>query len=642
MRPDETPPSDVPDRFAVDFTGLTLLGIYRVDEKMADGGMGSIYLGEDTNLGRKVVIKVPHVRFLGEPGFRARFRLEISELVRLEHPSIVRILAQGDHEDVPFFVLQFLGGGSLEDVLGQDAVPASIDDTLAWFAPIARTLDFVHARGTVHRDVKPANIIFDEDGHVFLSDFGVAKALGNQDLELTAAGTGIGSPRYMAPEQAVGGELGPSADQYALASMVYEALAGTPPFDEPSTIELLVAKKSSDAPDLASVAPHVPPAAAEAIMQGLSREPSERHASCSDLLGAFEAGRAPIFDPAGAVPPGKRRSRNVLVMLGCVLVLLGTVGVLLNLRNLTAPPDATSDVAGSLRVTVLETGAEPRQAMRYALTKGAVESVKITMRNRMKMSGMDTSGMNSEQAAKALDAMPELTWRLEMRVAEVADDGCFTLHWRTLSLAYEWPPAAPEAMRTMLEKLRPHYETFACEVDMTPNGIAREARFLVPDDVPEMIRRELFRMYWTVRNMAAPFPVAEIGVGARWEVGETVDLIGIRLTHTETYELKKLEDGRAELVVYVAQTAPRQEMEFGSMVKDTGATLTSLHTTGEGDMSVDLSHATPARVGYEISMTMEMTGFAIDKDGKKIDGASQAGSMSFDMKMNMERDPEGR
>ena len=215
---------DVPSRFAVDLAGATLLGIYRVVEKIADGGMGSVWLGEDTNLGRRVVVKVPHVRFLGEPGFRARFTREITELVRLEHPSIVRILAQGTHEEIPFFVLQYLGGGSLEDRLTGDD-PRGADAVVPWLRTIAATLDFVHGRGVVHRDVKPENILFDEEGHVFLSDFGVVKAL-EEDLDVTEARTGIGSPKYMAPEQGLGKPVEGAAHQYGLATAVYEAITG--------------------------------------------------------------------------------------------------------------------------------------------------------------------------------------------------------------------------------------------------------------------------------------------------------------------------------------------------------------------------------------------------------------------------------
>ncbi|MHC4471898.1 MAG: serine/threonine protein kinase, partial [Planctomycetota bacterium] len=234
---------DVPSRFAVDFTGATLLGIYRVERKIADGGMGSVWLGEDTNLGRKVVVKVPHVRFLGESGFRARFTREITELVRLEHPNIVRILAQGTHEEIPFFVLQYLGGGSLENQL--EAVgdgPRGTDTVVPWLRTIAATLDFVHGRGVVHRDVKPENILFDEEGHVFLSDFGVVKAL-DEDLNVTEAGTGVGSPKYMAPEQGLGRPVEGAADQYGLATAVYEAIAGRLPFEGGSALEILLNKQ---------------------------------------------------------------------------------------------------------------------------------------------------------------------------------------------------------------------------------------------------------------------------------------------------------------------------------------------------------------------------------------------------------------
>ncbi|MHC4472989.1 MAG: serine/threonine protein kinase, partial [Planctomycetota bacterium] len=185
-----TPPEqDGSDRFSVNFSGLTLLGTYRVDRKLAHGGMGSIYLAEDTNLGRPVVIKVPHPRFLGEPEFRERFAREVAELVRLEHPRIARILARGEHDGLPFFVLQYLGGGSLEDRL--KASPDGRTDPqelTSWLLPTAETLDFVHGRGIIHRDVKPENILFDEEGHVFLSDFGVAKALESEGGAITGTG----------------------------------------------------------------------------------------------------------------------------------------------------------------------------------------------------------------------------------------------------------------------------------------------------------------------------------------------------------------------------------------------------------------------------------------------------------------------
>jgi serine/threonine-protein kinase len=294
---------DVPPRFDVDFKGATLLGTYRVEKKLADGGMGSVWLGEDTNLGRPVVVKVPHVRFLGEPGFRARFEREISELVRLEHPNIVRILAQGTHEEIPFFVLQYLGGGSLEEQLADAGPgPRGTDAVVSWLRTIASTLDFIHGRGVVHRDVKPENILFDEGGHVFLSDFGVVKAL-DEDLNVTAAGTGVGSPKYMAPEQGLGRQVEGTADQYGLATTVYEAIAGRLPFDGDSALEMLLNKHKVSPAPIAEFAPELPAACADAVMRGLSADPGERFASCQEFADAFLQG-AGIFDrtPSSGVP----------------------------------------------------------------------------------------------------------------------------------------------------------------------------------------------------------------------------------------------------------------------------------------------------------------------------------------------------
>ncbi|MCA8973003.1 MAG: serine/threonine protein kinase, partial [Planctomycetes bacterium] len=176
-------------------------------------------------------------------GFKERFELEVKGLVDTEHPHVVSILARGDYRGIPYFVIQFLRGGSLEDRIGQR--PEEPRDVLGWLPYIADALDFIHGKNIVHRDVKPANILFDESGNVFLSDFGVAKALG-QDSALTSVGFTVGSPHYMAPEQATGGDVGPASDQYALAVTGYESLAQTLPFDGTNPLEILVKKGSQD------------------------------------------------------------------------------------------------------------------------------------------------------------------------------------------------------------------------------------------------------------------------------------------------------------------------------------------------------------------------------------------------------------
>lgn len=312
---------DVPDRFSIEFGGVLLLGRYHVEGKIAEGGMGAVYRALDQNLGVPVVVKVPHARLLSEPGFRRRFETEIADLTQLRHPGIVPILARGAHEDVPFFVLQFMTGGSLanriERASGGRQAP---DEVAAWLRAVAGTLDFIHARGVVHRDVKPGNILFDGHDHCYLSDFGIAKALHPEASGLTTTGASVGSPAYMAPEQAISTRVTGAADQYALAATAYDALAGTPPFTGETPVAILVQKQQADAAPLRDHAPHLPAAAADVIARGLAREPGARYPTCSELARAFDAALAsrrsdgeatrPVASPttnlAGAEEPRER------------------------------------------------------------------------------------------------------------------------------------------------------------------------------------------------------------------------------------------------------------------------------------------------------------------------------------------------
>ena len=418
---------DVPERFSVDFTGLTLLGIYRVDEKMADGGMGSVYLGQDTNLGRRVVVKVPHARFLGEAGFRRRFALEISELVRLEHPNVVRILAQGEHEEIPFFVLQFLGGRSLEERLSPGGTgPDGYTGVLAWARTIARTLDYIHTRGTIHRDVKPGNVLFDKDGHVFLSDFGVAKALESRSLNVTEVGTGIGSPRYMAPEQGMGGDLTPSADQYALASMIYEAFAGHPPYTEDTPLKILIAKNNDDPPPLNEVLDYIPLAAGASLARAMARRPSERFPSCVAFLDELERTLLPVAEPRDSAPVSKKGLFVAGAALSALLLLaLFLTGVFD--EDMPAQPKEED----SIRLVLLSTGEAPRRPLRYVIPVGQVD--RVVMRTSRRMQRI--------VKGEKIDFMPAPPVVMEGKMRYVEPD-------RPDRLAFEWTTTRVAAEET--------------------------------------------------------------------------------------------------------------------------------------------------------------------------------------------------
>ena len=292
---------NLPLDFNLDLTGRTLEDRWRVEGVLGKGGMGTVYKATDLRLDRTVVLKVPHPRFLAEEGFRERFEREIRSLIVLEHPHVVKVHDVGAWRGVPYAVLQFLSGGSLKDRLDAVARRESPAEVLEWFPDVASALDFIHARGVVHRDVKPGNILFDETGHAFLADFGIAKALGGLETGLTQTGMTPGSPDYMAPEIVMSRPFGPEGDQYALASMVYESLAGRLPFPGATPLEVLVAKQT--APDPVLSVDDVPVPAADAVLRALARDPAKRFPTCGQFAAAFAE--------AMGVSLGSRRASGV-------------------------------------------------------------------------------------------------------------------------------------------------------------------------------------------------------------------------------------------------------------------------------------------------------------------------------------------
>jgi serine/threonine-protein kinase len=267
--------------------GATLNGRYRVTGVIGRGGMASVYAAVDTTLDRLVAVKVPHDFLLDQGGFLERFQREGRRLIELEHPRIVRILDMGTHEHMPFMVMQHLGGGSLAARLGSDPEARSTKSVLAWLDVVAKTLDFMHRKRLLHRDVKPGNILLDGEGHVFLSDFGIVKAMDTVDHSLTTAGGMTGTPAYLPPEIIQGVAPSPASDQYALAVSVYEALSGHLPFPQENLLALLESKRVHDPAPLQDVASDVPSDLSRVVMRALSREPRKRFPTCRAFAEAF-------------------------------------------------------------------------------------------------------------------------------------------------------------------------------------------------------------------------------------------------------------------------------------------------------------------------------------------------------------------
>lgn len=291
-------------------------GRYDVTAKLGEGGMGFVYRARDANLECDVVIKVPRREMIEDAHFASRFRREVRSLVRLAHPGVVKVLDVGEHDGVPYAVLQYLPGGNLRD-LHEEAEQLPLAQRLAglsgWLPGIAAALDFIHAQGYVHRDVKPENILFDAARNPYLGDFGIAKVLADARPEAertvqTLTGMILGTPRYMAPELALGQPFDGRADQYALAVAVYEQVAGRPPFDGQTAAAVLVQQATQTPQPLDAAVPGVPASLAAAVQRALAKDPGERFPDCSTFARAVleAAGGRPASEPAvpAPAPPG--------------------------------------------------------------------------------------------------------------------------------------------------------------------------------------------------------------------------------------------------------------------------------------------------------------------------------------------------
>ncbi|HJQ20009.1 MAG TPA: serine/threonine-protein kinase [Gemmatimonadaceae bacterium] len=258
---------------------------YRVLRRLGGGGMASVYLAEHAHLERPVVLKVLHGHLAKDPEMLERFRREARAASQLVHPNVVPILDAGEAEGVLYTVMPYMPGGSFADRIAQGAQPPV--EVASVVAQAATALDYAHRRGVVHRDVKPDNILFDEDGHALMTDFGIAEARFHG--RLTASGRAMGTPHYMSPEQAMGKLVDGRADVYSLGIVMYEGLVSFPPFDGPDAFAVGY-KQVHEAPvSPTQVSSEVPGALADIVMRCLAKPPAERYATGNDLADALIA-----------------------------------------------------------------------------------------------------------------------------------------------------------------------------------------------------------------------------------------------------------------------------------------------------------------------------------------------------------------
>lgn len=350
---------------------VVLSGRYRLDERVATGGMGDVWRGKDLVLGRQVAVKVLLPALVSDPDFIARFRAEARIMAALRHPGIVQVFDTGE-DDLPdggradYLVMEFVTGQPLSKRI--EAVGRlDVAETMAVVAQVAEALHAAHLGGIVHRDVKPSNLLVQEDGSVVLVDFGVARS--TNITSITSTNAVPGTALYMAPEQAAGRPVSGATDIYALGAVAYCCLSGSPPFTGDNPLQVAVRHLDDEPPEL----PHdVPEAVRALVSRALAKDPADRFSSAAAMA---EAARAAVSDPsaptamvpaavaAGGVDPGtrtdvpvtataaRRRRRGTLVGAAtAVLVALAGLGAALGAsREADAPavkvPQATTPAA---------------------------------------------------------------------------------------------------------------------------------------------------------------------------------------------------------------------------------------------------------------------------------------------------------
>jgi len=369
-------------------TGTIIDGRYRVSARLGSGGMADVYLAEDMLLGRQVAVKLLHHRFAEDQEFVERFRREASSAAGLSHPNVVAVFDRGEWDGTYYIAMEYLPGRSLKSVVREHGA-LDPNDAIDIVIQILLATRFAHRRGIIHRDIKPHNVILDEEGRAKVTDFGIARA-GASDMTLT--GSIMGTAQYLSPEQAQGHAVTESSDLYAVGVVLYELLTGSVPFEGESAVTIAL-KQVSDEPVAPSVRnPKVSPALDGVVMRALAKEPAARFQSADEFIAALGRAREGIAPPptpngaptaptamlvapgapVGGPPPDERERRRTgrralwLALAGALLAALVAVALLLALSPSGARvtvPDVTGKTQATAVATLRRAGLDPKVSL---------------------------------------------------------------------------------------------------------------------------------------------------------------------------------------------------------------------------------------------------------------------------------------
>ena len=350
----------------------TKFGRYEIKSELGRGGMATVYRAYDPLFDREVALKVLPREMLHDPQFRSRFDRELKIVAGLEHPAIVPVYDVGEEDGQPYFVMRYMSGGSLSSEIEKGKF--SLEDAARIIEKVSQGLAYAHKKGIVHRDLKPDNILFDNTGAPFISDFGVAK-LTESTSSLTGSGV-IGTPAYMSPEQAQGNDIDGRSDVYGLGVIVYQMLSGQQPYSADTPMGVVVKHITEPVPEILKTLPSLPSEVDNLIKTSMAKDRTKRYSTAIDLAKALNVAafgsegnipttnatgiRTGVFKPAAGAAGGSSKSKTGFAVAGVVIV-VALIGFFL-LRNQLFPapvPTATStlEVATFTSIPATDTAA---------------------------------------------------------------------------------------------------------------------------------------------------------------------------------------------------------------------------------------------------------------------------------------------
>jgi serine/threonine-protein kinase len=314
--------------------GTVLSGRYRLEAKLGSGGMSTVYLARDETLDRPVAVKVMHREMSEQEDQLQRFRQEARAVAKLTHPNVVAVIDAGEDGGHPYIVFEYVKGETLKQRIGRIGA-LDTQEAIAYAIEVARGLSVAHARNMVHRDIKPQNVLIDEEGRAKLTDFGISRQL-EQD-GVTATGRVLGTTDYVAPEQAMGKGVDPRSDLYSLGVVLYEMLIGQVPFHADSQVGVAMKHVNEELPDVQRRRPEASAAVALVVERATAKNPDERYQTVAEMIDDLETALEVEAARAGsttgeatsvldAVPPPQRKLSGRARWSWAAIVLLLFVG----------------------------------------------------------------------------------------------------------------------------------------------------------------------------------------------------------------------------------------------------------------------------------------------------------------------------